>query len=407
MSGRYFLLAATALLATAGSADAQDALPEGKGKQIVETVCVACHDLRRLTGFGYTPDEWHNVVSMMVNVGAPLEPPQVAEVTDYLITNFPEHPKPAAVIIPGPAQVSFQEWQVPTPGSRPHDPLATDDGAIWYSGQMANVLGRLDPATGAIKEYKLPTEKSGPHGLIADKTGGIWFTANFHAYIGRLDPATGEVVEYPMPKGAARDPHTLQLDQKGVIWFTAQGANMVGRLTPETHGITAVSSPTPRSNPYGMVINSSGVPFFDEFGTNKIGSIDPATMAIREYSLPSPEARPRRIAITSDDVIWYTDYGRGYLGRLDPATGTVTEFASPGGAKSQPYGIAVVDGIIWYSESGVKPNTLVRFDPRGAAFQSWAIPSGGGVVRNMVATRDGKLALACSGVNGIALVTIK
>ena len=27
----------------------------------------------------------------------------------------------------------------------PHDPLAASDGSLWYSGQMANVLGRLDP----------------------------------------------------------------------------------------------------------------------------------------------------------------------------------------------------------------------------------------------------------------------
>jgi hypothetical protein len=41
-------------------------------------------------------------------------------------------------------------WVLPTPGSRPHDPLATLDGSIWYTGQMANVLGRIDPTSGHI-----------------------------------------------------------------------------------------------------------------------------------------------------------------------------------------------------------------------------------------------------------------
>jgi virginiamycin B lyase len=54
----------------------------------------------------------------------------------------------------------------------------------------------------------------------------------------------------------------------------------------------------------------------------------------------------------------------------------------------------------------VKPNTLVRFDPKTEKFQTWVIPSGGGVVRNMMATKDGNLVLAESGVNKIALVTI-
>ena len=90
-------------------------------------------------------------------------------------------------------------------------------------------------------------------------------------------------------------------------------------------------------------------------------------------------ARPRRIAITSDDVVWYTDYARGYLGRLDPATGGVEEWPSPSGARSRPYGIAALDDALWYCETGVEPNTLVRFDPATRTFQTWVIPAGGGV----------------------------
>lgn len=164
--------------------------------------------------------------------------------------------------------------------------------------------------------------------------------------------------------------------------------------------------PSPNSLPYGMVINSKGIPFFDEFGANRIARIDPDSMEIYEYQLPNRASRPRRIARTSDDAIWYTDYSRGYLGRLDPTTGKVTEFASPGGPSSGPYGIAVIRDQIWYSESGVKPNTIVRFDPKMQKFQTWPIPSGGGVVRNMMPTRDGNLAIACSGVNRVGLVQI-
>lgn len=84
----------------------------------------------------------------------------------------------------------------------------------------------------------------------------------------------------------------------------------------------------------------------------------------------------------------------------------MTEWPSPGGADSRPYGIRAVGGIVWYSESGVSPNTLVRFDPRAERFQTWAIPSSGGVVRHMDATREGDPVLACSGVDRVALVTL-
>ena len=78
-----------------------------------------------------------------------------------------------------------------------------------------------------------------------------------------------------------------------------------------------------------------------------------------------------------------------------------------GGPKSAPYGITTFGNKLWYSESGVKPNTVVLFDPQAEKFQTWLIPSGGGVVRHMVAAPDGDLWLATSGVNGIAKVEVK
>lgn len=388
-------------------ARSQTELPEGNGKKTVQTYCIQCHELSQVTRAGYDEQGWRNAIQMMINVGATLPKDQIGIATKYLAKNFPERPKPDAVVIPGSAKVAMKEWVVPTPGSRPHDPLATPDGAIWYTGQYANVLGRLDPKTGKIKEYHLKTPHSGPHGLVADTDGNIWYTANFKGYIGKLDPKTGNVTEYPMPDPAARDPHTLIFDQQGTLWFTVQGGNMVGRLIPRTGEVKLVTSPTAKSRPYGMVVDSKGAPFFVEFGSNKIGRIDPNTMEIREYVLPNAETRPRRIAITSDDVLWYSDYSRGYLGRFDPVSGKVSEWPSPGGPKSQPYGIHVVNDVLWYSESAVKPNTLVRFDPKTEQFQTWVIPSGGGVVRNIDVTREGNLTLACSGVNRIALVQVK
>jgi len=155
------------------------------------------------------------------------------------------------------------------------------------------------------------------------------------------------------------------------------------------------------------VVNSAGVPFFCELGTNKIGRIDPATLAITEYPLPDG-ARPRRIAATGGGIIWYTDYARGYLGRLDPESGEEREWPSPAGRNAAPYGMAAThDGNVWYSETGVEPNTIVRFDPGTERFTSWPVPSGGGVIRHMVATPGGNLFIACSGVNRVGVVRVE
>jgi len=345
-------------------------------------------------------------VRMMQNMEVPVPKDQWPVLTEYLIKSFPERPRPAAVIVPGPVEASIKEWPVPTEGSRPHDPAAAKDGSIWWTGQLANYLGRLDPKTGAMKEYKLKSAHTGPHGLIEDKDGNIWFTGNNAGLIGKLDPKTGAVTEYKLPNPDAKDPHTLIFDHDGILWFTVQQGNFIGRLDPKTGDIKLVQPPTPKSRPYGMAVNSKNVVFIVLFGTNKVASID-KNMQVKEYPLPDAGARPRRIAISPDDMIWYADFARGFLGRLDPATGQVKEWQSPSGPKSQPYGIVFTKGALWYNESFAKPNTIVRFDPKTEKFQSWAIPGGGDIVRNMDVLPDGNPILANSLVNQVGLVTIK
>jgi virginiamycin B lyase len=294
--------------------------PDGPSKQRFAATCDGCHDINRVR-VGYTPEGWITVVQMMQNMHAPVPPEEWGAMTDYLIRNFPERKRPAAAIIDGPVKANIEMWDVPTQGSRPHDPLAARDGSIWWTGQLVNKLGRVDPKTGAIREYSLKSAFTGPHGLAEDKTGNIWFTGNNTALIGKLDPNTGLVTEYPLPDPNAKDPHTLNFDQKGILWFTVQQANMIGRL--------------------------------------------------------------------------------------DLATGAVKEWPSPSGPKSEPYGIVFTKGALWYNESAAKPNTIVRFDPASEKFQSWAIPGGGDIVRNMDVTPDGNPVMANSLTNQVGLVEIK
>jgi len=397
-----FLLSALYMGATAaGQGRGQAAaLPDGPGREVIQAQCTKCHALGLIANSGgYSRQEWKELFGTMVA----LPPEQENAAADYLAKSFPEQPRPKPVLIAGPVRVSIKEWSVPTLGSRPHDPEPGPDGSIWWTGMFANVIGRFNPKTNEFKEYPLKTPGSGPHGLELDRDGQLWFTANSKGYIGKLDPKTGNVTEYQLPEGV-RDPHTPLFAPDGMLFFTAQNSNIVGRLNPKTGEIKVVKTPTERANPYGMVMTSKAVPFVCDFGTNKIIRIDPATLAIKEFELPNADSRPRRIAIGPDDIIWYADYSRGYLGRLDATTGKVREWRSPSGPTSQPYGITYLAGAIWYVESAIKPNVLVRFDIKDEKFQTWIIPGGGGVVRNIKATDDGKIVMAESGVNKIALV---
>ena len=409
MSRKSLLLSLTAALlgctsAAFGQPAAQN-FPDGPGKDIVIAVCGACHDVNRARA-GYTPAGWNMLQHMMQNFDTPIAPEDWPTVTAYLIKAFPERPRPAAAIIPGPVEASIKQWNVPTLGSRPHDPVATKDGAIWWTGQLSNKLGRVDIKTGAIREYTLKTPHTGPHGLVEDKDGNIWFTGNHAALIGKLDPKTGIVTEHKIPDPKVKDPHSLSFAPDGVLWFTAQQSNAVGRLDPKTGEFKLVTMPTQRSRPYGILVSAKGVPTLALFGTNKLATIDPNTLAVKEHALPNAASRPRRLALVGDEV-YYSDFSRGFLGRLNLATGVHKEWQSPSGPQSQPYGIVFAKGAIWYNESFAKPNTIVRFDPKTEKFQSWAIPGGGDIVRKMDVTPDGNPVTANSLTNQVGLVEIK
>jgi virginiamycin B lyase len=393
------------LVAWSGLAHAQVA-PEGAGKALVDSVCNTCHQLSQRVGGGYTPQGWDTVLRMMTNHGLNLTPDQVALAKSHLVVAYPEKPKAPAVLVDGPHQVTMQAWQVPTPGSRPHDPLGARDGSIWYTGQMAGVLGRIDPQTGQIREFALKTPHSGPHGLMEDQQGNIWYTGNAANLMGKLNPKTGQVTEYPIADPTVKDPHSLVIDRQGMVWFTAQNGNRVGRVNPATGEIKLLTPPTANSRPYGIMEDSQGMIYYVAFGAPKIGRVDPKTLEIREYTLPNAASRPRRLVITPDDTIWYADFPRGVIGHLDPKTGQVEEVASPSGPRSQPYGMSVINGIIWYSESGTRPGTVVRLDPKTKAMQSWPIPGGGDIVRNTSVTPDGHFVLANSLTNEVTLVKI-
>jgi virginiamycin B lyase len=129
---------ATALICAAFPALGQSS-PDDKAKQTIEATCNTCHPLSARIGNGYDAKGWHTVMRMMLNQGAPVPKDQIEPITDYLIKTYPEKDKPAAKVIPGPVKTSMKEWPAPTPGSRPHDPLATSDGSTRRPARSRNI----------------------------------------------------------------------------------------------------------------------------------------------------------------------------------------------------------------------------------------------------------------------------
>jgi mono/diheme cytochrome c family protein len=76
--------------ATTTAAASSEQLPEGAGRQILMSACVACHGLREVTKFRgfYTREQWRDIVMTMVDYGAPVSTKDSEILTDYLTTNL-------------------------------------------------------------------------------------------------------------------------------------------------------------------------------------------------------------------------------------------------------------------------------------------------------------------------------
>jgi virginiamycin B lyase len=68
-------------------------LPNGNGREVVETICSGCHDLSPITDAGFSRQDWEIVVKSMIDMGATIKPDQVVVITNYLAANFPPKPK--------------------------------------------------------------------------------------------------------------------------------------------------------------------------------------------------------------------------------------------------------------------------------------------------------------------------
>ena len=95
---------AAGLIASSGQdaavlpAPSGEGMPEGPGKDLTVRVCGVCHEPRRAASVRLTRDGWTELVDAMVKRGAKGTDQELAQVVEYLATNFlGEAPRPINV----------------------------------------------------------------------------------------------------------------------------------------------------------------------------------------------------------------------------------------------------------------------------------------------------------------------
>src|SRR3546814_9652948 len=86
--------------AARGQSLGPSALPEGPGKEQVESVCTACHPASQITrSSGYTQAVWSELTATMIDLSG--NPELREEITGYLAVHFPPNQRKAARPVSG------------------------------------------------------------------------------------------------------------------------------------------------------------------------------------------------------------------------------------------------------------------------------------------------------------------
>lgn len=235
-----------------------------------------------------------------------------------------------------------------TASATPLGIAAGPDGALWFTENSANKIGRID-TSGNITEYSAGLSAgSGPMGITVGSDGALWFTEYNGGRIGRIT-TSGVITEYSSGISGGSYPVGITAGPDGALWFTEYNGNRIGRIT--TSGVVTQYSTgiTMMSNPYYIVAGPDGALWFTEFGANQIGRITTSGV-VTEYSSGITSVS---FGITAgpDGALWFTEYSGNRIGRITTA-GVVTEYSTGMAYGGSPSGIATgPDGALWFVDS--------------------------------------------------------
>jgi streptogramin lyase len=301
-------------------------------------------------------------------------------VWDYELQTLPR-PKGRAT------RVVITEYGLPRQSIAPHDVRTDAVGNVWYSDFVENVLGELDPKTGALREYAVPLLKpdfpTGALDLEADAGGNLWLAMMFQTGLARFDMAAKTFRIFPidgMPNDDAMQqsmvaPGASNID--GKVWTNDVARQSIMRLDLETGRYERIDpfKLLPKGHvhaPYGMATDAANNLYFMDFGDENIGRIDAKTGATTIYPTPTPKSRPRRSMLDGQGRLWFTEFAANKLAMFDTSEEKFTEWPAPV-PHTYPYDVfADRNGELW--SGGMASDRVLRFEPASGRSVEYLLP---------------------------------
>lgn len=246
---------------------------------------------------------------------------------------------------------TFKEYGGLSPSAQVVIITSGPDGNLWFNEQSVSKIGKMTPS-GNLTEYPTTTPNAEPIGVTQGPDGNMWFVESSGSANNVASISTGGTIhEYAIGTPGA-SPQSLVTGPDGALWFPELGTDSIGRATV-TGSVSSTAIPTSSSQPQGIAVGSDGAIWFTETNASKIGRIQPNIVPVVDSEFPTPEAAagPILIAPGPDGNLWFTELSGNRIASISPA-GTFREFSVPTPG-ADPAGITTgPDGAIWFTEVG-------------------------------------------------------
>ena len=368
--------------------------------------CGNCHTYERIVKSHYNPDEFLDILKLMVSFtpgSTPAHPQKkglegVEEMPAGIVSpetaNFLSTINLSSVdqwayelkTLPRPTgratKAIITEYGLPRPEALPHDVLMDSDGLVWYRDFGSEVIGSLDPKTGKVIDYPFPVIIPGlSRGMIdfaQDRDGNLWSATRQAAFL-KFDRKTHQFTVCCGDHSAvSTDPKertefgtfALAYGPDGKIKIWGGGPNMLGinRIDTSTGKLEHFY---PKSI-YGTSADSQGNGYGLEISTQNIIKVDAKTGEISTFKTPTPNSGPRRGQFDSQDRLWFAEFRGNKIAMFDSKNGTFKEWAIPT-AWSGPYDVELdKNGEAW--TGGMFSDRLVRLNTKTGEFTEYLMP---------------------------------
>lgn len=229
-------------------------------------------------------------------------------------------------------------------------------GSLWYADYEANLVQRLDPATGEVLA-EIPSGPNPEGFAVAD--GSLWVANHRGGSVTRIDPATNTVLATVEvgPVGPSGPQELTAAD--GKVWVGVPNLNAVVAIDAATNEVVATHELTPSAIPCGWLLVDSGSVWTSScLDRANFGRLDLASGLTTATSIRGYAGQLLRIA----DRIWLpvTHQTRGGTARLlalDPASGEPVDAILIGKGRT-PFAAVVAFGSYWTTDE--ETGTVLR-----------------------------------------------